>query len=130
MKNNESWDLIKIREYGFTIVEVLVSLLVLSVGLIGLASLQVVGMQNSQGGAQRAKTANLAHDITDRKSSKNAAVTINAYNYQGSFEGGQGADGTGVIVINDECTAIEVTFTVSWNDVYSAENSREAAPFT
>jgi len=62
---------------------VLVSLLVLSVGLMGLASLQVVGLQNTQGGAQRAQAAFLAYDITDRMRSNITAVTDGNYNLNG-----------------------------------------------
>ncbi len=68
------------RADGFTIVEVLISLLILSVGLMGLASLQVVGLQNTQGGAQRAQAAYLAYDITDRMRTNTAAVTAGSYN--------------------------------------------------
>lgn len=68
------------RVDGFTIVEVLISLLILSVGLMGLATLQVVGLQNTQGGAQRAQAANLAYDITDRMRTNPAAVTAGSYN--------------------------------------------------
>ncbi len=68
------------RVDGFTIVEVLISLLILSVGLMGLASLQVVGLQNTQGGAQRAQAAFLAYDITDRMRTNPAAVTAGSYN--------------------------------------------------
>ena len=68
------------RVDGFTIVEVLISLLILSVGLMGLAALQVVGLQNTQGGAQRAQAAFLAYDITDRMRTNPAAVTAGSYN--------------------------------------------------
>ncbi len=68
------------RADGFTIVEVLISLLILSVGLMGLATLQVVGLQNTQGGAQRAQAAFLAYDITDRMRTNPAAVTAGSYN--------------------------------------------------
>jgi type IV pilus assembly protein PilV len=78
------------RESGFTIIEVLVALLVMSVGLMGLASLQVVGLQNTQGGAQRSQAAFLAYDITDRMRSNTAAVTAGGYNYVG--EPGAAAD--------------------------------------
>jgi type IV pilus assembly protein PilV len=71
------------HETGFTVIEVLISLLVLSVGMMGLASLQVVGLQNTQGGAQRTQATFLAYDITDRMRSNTAAVTTGGYNYVG-----------------------------------------------
>ncbi len=79
------------RVDGFTIIEVLISLIVLSVGLLGLASLQVVGLQNTQGGAQRAQAAFLAYDITDRMRTNPAAVTAGSYNLAAPVPGqGQG----------------------------------------
>lgn len=81
------------RADGFTIVEVLVSLLILSVGLMGLATLQVVGLQNTQGGAQRAQAAFLAYDITDRMRTNPAAVTAGSYNLAAPVTGGMGGMG-------------------------------------
>ncbi len=81
------------RTDGFTIVEVLVSLLILSVGLTGLATLQVVGLQNTQGGAQRAQAAFLAYDITDRMRTNPAAVTAGSYNLAAPVTTGMGGMG-------------------------------------
>ncbi len=89
------------RADGFTIVEVLVSLLILSVGLMGLATLQVVGLQNTQGGAQRAQAAFLAYDITDRMRTNPAAVTAGNYNLAAPVTTGMGAPNPGPIVMVD-----------------------------
>ncbi len=92
------------RVDGFTIIEVLISLIVLSVGLLGLASLQVVGLQNTQGGAQRAQATNLAYDITDRMRTNPAAVTAGSYNLAAPVTtgmGGMGAPNPGTIVMVD-----------------------------
>ncbi len=96
------------RADGFTIVEVLVSLLILSVGLMGLATLQVVGLQNTQGGAQRAQAAFLAYDITDRMRTNPAAVTAGSYNLAAQVNntalqgmGGGMGPGPGTIVMVD-----------------------------
>ncbi len=89
------------RVDGFTIIEVLISLLVLSVGLLGLASLQVVGLQNTQGGAQRAQATNLAYDITDRMRTNPAAVTAGSYNLAAPVTTGMGAPNPAPIVLVD-----------------------------
>ncbi len=96
------------RTDGFTIVEVLISLLILSVGLMGLATLQVVGLQNTQGGAQRAQAAFLAYDITDRMRTNPAAVTAGSYNLAAPVVntalqgmGGMGAPNPAPIVMVD-----------------------------
>lgn len=51
---------------GFSLVEVLVAIVVLAVGLLGLAGLQVHGMQINQGSAMRSQAAILAEDLADR----------------------------------------------------------------
>jgi type IV pilus assembly protein PilV len=51
---------------GFTIIEVLVSLVILAIGLLGLAVLQIASMQNTQGGYLRAQATLLAYDVIDR----------------------------------------------------------------
>lgn len=86
------------RTDGFTVVEVLISLLILSVGLMGLATLQVVGLQNTHGGAQRAQAAFLAYDITDRMRTNTAAVTAGSYNL--AAQGTAGTGGMGAAVPN------------------------------
>lgn len=51
---------------GFTLLEVLVTLLVLSIGLLGLAGLQTTGLRSNQSAAQRTAATQLAADIIDR----------------------------------------------------------------
>jgi type IV pilus assembly protein PilV len=96
------------HDTGFTVIEVLISLLVLSVGMMGLASLQVVGLQNTQGGAQRTQAAFLAYDITDRMRTNTAAVTAGGYNYVG--EPGAAGQGNAVncIGVAANCSAAQL----------------------
>lgn len=51
---------------GFTLIEVLVSMLILAVGLLGIASLQFKGMKYSTDAAIRSNIMMLAYDIADR----------------------------------------------------------------
>lgn len=51
---------------GFTLIEVLISLLILSVGLLGVASLQVQSLRNNHSAYMRTQASLLAHDILDR----------------------------------------------------------------
>ena len=51
---------------GFTMVEVLVALLVLSIGLLGLAALQGTGLRFSHQSYQRTQATILIYDIIDR----------------------------------------------------------------
>ena len=54
------------RESGFSIVEVLVALLVLAIGLLGLAALQAQGLRFNHDAYVRTQATNLAYDIVDR----------------------------------------------------------------
>jgi len=51
---------------GMTLIEILVAIVVLSIGLLGLAGLQLKGLQVSQGSTYRWQAAVLAEDIADR----------------------------------------------------------------
>ncbi len=55
-----------IQSRGFTLIEVLVSLVILAIGLLGLAVMQVAAMQNTQGSSLRAQAVLMAYDIVDR----------------------------------------------------------------
>ena len=66
---------------GFTLVEVLIAVLVLSIGLIGLASLQGVALQFNNSAFLRSQATNLAYDMADRvRANRRAALNLGAYN--------------------------------------------------
>lgn len=54
------------RETGFSLIEVLIALLVLAIGLLGMASLMLTSMQSNQGAAQRSAAVVLAYDLVER----------------------------------------------------------------
>jgi len=54
------------RQSGFTLTEVLVAVLVLSIGLVGVAGLQAVSLQNNQSAFMRSQASALAYDLADR----------------------------------------------------------------
>lgn len=51
---------------GFTLIEVLVALVVLSIGLLGMAALHIDGVRTSHAALQRTQAVNLAADMADR----------------------------------------------------------------
>jgi type IV pilus assembly protein PilV len=53
-------------EKGFTLIEVLVAALVLSLGLLGLAGLQVMSLRNNQSAHFRSVATQAAYDMVDR----------------------------------------------------------------
>lgn len=69
---------------GFTLIEVLVAIVVLSIGLLGLAGLQVAGMKNNHNAYQRSQATVLAYDIADRMRANIPGVTSGSYDNQGT----------------------------------------------
>ena len=60
-------------ERGFTLLEVLVALVVLAVGMLGMAVLLVEGLQGSRSALEHTQAVNLASDIAERMRANRAA---------------------------------------------------------
>jgi len=67
------------KTQGFTIIEVLVSLMILSVAVLALGVLQIVSIQNTQGGYMRTQATILAYDMIDSMRANIPAVTNGNY---------------------------------------------------
>lgn len=67
------------RQRGFTLIEVMIAVLVLSIGLLGLAGLQVTALRNNQTAFLRTQAAILSGDIIERMRANQAGVTAGAY---------------------------------------------------
>jgi len=68
-----------VRDQAFTLIEVLVALLVLSIGLLGLAALQNTALQFNTDSYQRTQATLLAYDILDRMRANPSAVSAGNY---------------------------------------------------
>jgi type IV pilus assembly protein PilV len=55
-----------LSQYGFSMIEVLITLVILAFGLLGLAGLQSVGLKNTHSSQIRSEASILAYDIIDR----------------------------------------------------------------
>jgi len=64
---------------GFTLVEILITVLILSIGLLGLAGLQVRSMKSNHSSYLRSQATIMAYDIIDRMRANPKAVTDTAY---------------------------------------------------
>jgi type IV pilus assembly protein PilV len=65
---------------GFTMIEVLVSIVILSLGLLGIAGLQAFALKNSHSASLRLTATTLATDVMDRMRSNYQAVSNGEYN--------------------------------------------------
>ncbi|MDH3266385.1 MAG: type IV pilus modification protein PilV, partial [Gammaproteobacteria bacterium] len=64
---------------GFTLIEVLVSVLVLSIGLVGVAALQGVSLKNTQSAFMRSQATALAYDLADRMRANVLSARLGLY---------------------------------------------------
>jgi len=64
---------------GTTLIETLVALVVLSVGLLGIAALQMTSLRNNRGAHLRSQAQVLAYDIADRMRANRNAALADAY---------------------------------------------------
>ncbi|GMQ96709.1 MAG: type IV pilus modification protein PilV [Gammaproteobacteria bacterium] len=69
------------RSRGFTLIEVMVTLLILTIGLLGVAAMQVQGLKFNHDSYLRTQISNLATDIADRMRMN----STNAANYVGNY---------------------------------------------
>ena len=68
------------RQRGFTLLEVLVAMVIVSFGLIGLVGLTMTGAKNNQGAYQRSQASWIAYDIVDRMRANRTLAQNGAYN--------------------------------------------------
>ncbi len=68
-------------------IEVLVTLMVLSIGLLGLAAMQANSIQNTHGAYVRTQATYLAYDMLDRMRANMAGVTANNYDNINTADG-------------------------------------------
>ena len=72
---------------GFTLIEVLVALVILSLGILGVVALQAASLRNTTASSQRSIAINLASDISDRMRANPAGLMLGDYiyaNYSGT----------------------------------------------
>jgi type IV pilus assembly protein PilV len=116
---------------GFTLLEVLVAMLVLSIGLLGLAGLMASSLKNSHSAYQRTQATWLAYDVLDRMRANRGVALAGGYNLGlGATPGGSALAATDLsewdaalastLPAGDGSIAVgaggAVTIIVQWND--------------
>ncbi len=66
-------------EQGFTLLEVLVAVVIISFGLLGMAGMQAVGVKNTYNATLRTLAVQQAYDMADRMRSNKQGVTDGVY---------------------------------------------------
>lgn len=67
------------RQSGVSLIEVLVSTLILAIGLVGVAGMQALALQNNQEAQMRSHASALAYDLADRMRNNVAAANAGMY---------------------------------------------------
>lgn len=68
------------RQTGFSLVELLIALLILAIGLLGMASLMMTSMKSNQSASMRSQASWLAYDIIERmRLNSTTAIQTNEY---------------------------------------------------
>jgi type IV pilus assembly protein PilV len=132
------------RAHGFTLVEVLVALVVLSIGLLGIASLQLSSLRWNQGAAARSQATLLAYDIVDRMRANQKSATLGEYDQAyGAVSGTAGTvsfddktrwktllgqtlpSGDGMVQrVPGALSTFRIT--IQWDDTHGAVNAQQA----
>lgn len=68
-----------VKSRGFSLLEVLIAVLVLSIGLLGLAGLQVLSIKQNHNSYLRSQATFLAHDVIERMRANRTAAVGGAY---------------------------------------------------
>lgn len=90
-----------INERGFTLLEILVAIVVISLGLLGLAGLQALSLRNNQVAYYRSIASQQAYDMADRLRANLAGVRVGNYdNLTGTLPGNPGCFTTGCSTAN------------------------------
>lgn len=93
------------RQRGFSMLEVLIAVLVISFGLLGLAGLQSVGLKNNVSAAQRTMATQLAYEMTDRMRANEVSVLTGDYNYPSYSGAGLGGVNTAACLSVTGCNS-------------------------
>ena len=93
------------KAHGFTLVEVLIALLVLSIGMLGIAALYLESLHASRSALVRTQAVTLASDIADRIRANRDPAGI--YDCGGTCEAGEGGNAIAVADLNAWRAAVE-----------------------
>lgn len=134
-------------QMGVTLVEVLITVLVFSVGLLGLAALQTLSLQLNHSSLMRSQATSFAYDLADRMRVNRQAALAGAYDGLAEFgpdpqcDANSTSDNTAGQDINEWLSALAcalpagngritrtdqtVTITVRWDDTRGGGSATE-----
>jgi len=105
------------QQTGFTIIEMLIAVLVISIGLLGMAGLQTTGIQQSHNSYLKTQASLLAYDMSDRMRSNLQGVIAGNYDAVDSMDDPV-ESAPGCATSNTACSAAAT----ATNDIYQWTN--------
>lgn len=102
------------RQRGVTLIEILITLLVLAVGLLGLAALQGLSLQTGQVSYQRTQAVNIAYEVADfARANRSTATATSLDRLADDLAARRLPGGTANVAMNADD---EIVVTVSWTE--------------
>lgn len=112
------------RQRGVTLIEILITLIVLSVGLLGLAALQSFSLQAGQVSLLRTQATNFAYEVADHARANRSIVETSGNVPNSDLWNARVAEllpgGSVAVDVNN----MQITVTVTWRD--DRENATDA----
>jgi len=100
---------------GVTLIEILITLLVLAVGLLGLAALQGISLQSGQVAYQRSQAVSIAYEVADFARANRSVATAGDLQTLANNMAAQLLP-SGTATVSGPNTNNQITVTVSWNE--------------
>jgi len=135
----------KNHQAGMTLIEVLIATLILSVGVLGLAGVQLNALKHTDSALMTTQASFIAYDMLDRiRSNAGADYTwgraelappstatasvrdLDLHDFEANIMGFAGEDAKGSVVVNGH----EVTISISWVDARAANRPGARETFT
>ncbi len=126
MNKVEFMTLSKFKQQGFTLLEVLVSLVVLSIGLLGLAALQLQGLKYNHDAYVRTQGTFLAYDLIERMRANSA----NADNYVGAAPGDACGAAANLATDDRACWHADIAATLPGGTATVTQDAADTTLFT
>lgn len=112
------------RQSGITLLEVLISIVIIAFGLLGVAAMQITGLKNNHSAYHRATANILAYDMLDRMRANKKGLIDGSYDTGGSFLDGKTTPGSaGTMAQTDK----ELWLTQLGNQLPGSKGKIEAA---
>ena len=108
------------KQKGFTLIEILITVIVLSIGLLGLAGLQISGLRANISSEARSKASLLANDIAERMRTNPLGVQNDDADADNQY--------ANISTSDQNCNNLPETFCSNYNNgaAHSAENCTPA----